>query len=346
MKKQYIIPIIISNNKCKNNCEFCNQKVLNKETSDLTKEDVRNAIEEHLKSVKEDSKVEVAFIGGCFTALENEKQQKLLEETYKYIKLKKIQSIRVSVAPNHINKSVLKKLKKYKVKTIEIYVPSSNDYILRKSEANYIFKDVKRSSRLIRLQGMNLGYQMMIGLPDSTYLDDINTAKDLIKLKPKMVRFFIILVLKGTKLEEAYKKGEYKELTLVQAVETCKELMKLFVKKNIEITRIEYGNGISNKEIVSDIIAGPYHAKFRNLVESGIWYDAIVAKIKKLNIKVKEVVVTVNSIDFDNAIGVNDENIKKLKDLYDVNLIVKKDDEVKQGKSKIEVTKTYGDNMG
>ena len=104
MKKQYIIPIIISNNKCKNNCEFCNQKVLNKETSDLTKEDVRNAIEEHLKSVKEDSKVEVAFIGGCFTALENEKQQKLLEETYKYIKLKKIQSIRVSVAPNHINK--------------------------------------------------------------------------------------------------------------------------------------------------------------------------------------------------------------------------------------------------
>ena len=35
--------------------------------------------------------------------------------------------------------------------------------------------------------------------------------------------------------------------------------------------------------------------------------------------------------------------MKKLKDIYDVDLILKQDKNVKQGKSKIEVTKTYHD---
>ena len=78
----------------------------------------------------------------------------------------------------------------------------------------------------------------MVGLPESTNLDDINTAKQLIKLKPKMVRIYPVLVIKNTKLEKDYNEGKYKALTLVQAVETCKELVKLFAKKNIEVIRI------------------------------------------------------------------------------------------------------------
>ena len=79
------------------------------------------------------------------------------------------------------------------------------------------------------------------------------------------------------------------------------------------------------------------------MVESSLWYDAIVEKIKKLNVKVKEVEVTVNPIDANNVIGHKRENIKKLQELYEVDLIVKQDKDVKQGKSKIEITKTYND---
>ena len=88
---------------------------------------------------------------------------------------------------------------------------------------------------------------------------------------------------------------------------------------------------------------GPFHPAFRQLVESGIWKDTIVEKIKKLNVKVKEVVVTVNPIDENNVIGQKRENIKDLKELYDVDLIVKTDEGLNQGKSKIEITKTYED---
>ena len=200
MKKQYIIPIFVPHLGCPNDCVFCNQKSISGQTKQVTKEDVKKTIEEHLKYIKENSIVEVAFFGGSFTGIEEEKQIELLSAAYEYVKEKKVQSIRISTRPDYINKEILKRLKKYKVKTIELGVQSANDYILKKAGRGHNFEDVKRASKLIRFYGFNLGHQMMVGLPESTALDEINTAKQLIKLKPKIVRIYPVLVIKGTKL--------------------------------------------------------------------------------------------------------------------------------------------------
>ena len=66
-------------------------------------------------------------------------------------------------------------------------------------------------------------------------------------------------------------------------------------------------------------------------------------KIKKLNVKVKEVEVTVNPVDVNNVVGHKRENIIKLKDTYDVILKVKQSKDIKQGKSEIKITQTYTD---
>ena len=79
---------------------------------------------------------------------------------------------------------------------------------------------------------------MMVGLPESTEHDEINTARDLIKLKPKIVRIYPVLVIKGTELAREYSKGDYTPLTVEQAVERCKEIAYMFRKKNINIIRI------------------------------------------------------------------------------------------------------------
>ena len=346
MKKQYIIPIFVPHLGCPNDCVFCNQKSISGESKQVTKEDVKKIIEEHLKYVKEDSKVEVAFFGGSFTGIEEAKQEELLSAAYEYIKQKKIDSIRISTRPDYINKKILKRLKKYKVKTIELGVQSANDYILKKAGRGHTFKDVIKASKLIRWYGFDLGHQMMVGLPESTAVDEINTAKQLIKLKPKMVRIYPVLVIKNTKLEKDYRGGKYKPLTVTQAVEICKELVKLFAKKNIEVIRIglQPTDTITNPESEkSEVVSGPFHPAFRQLVESGMWYDVIVEKIKQLNTKVKEVVVTVNPADVNNVIGQRRDNIKNLREIYDVDLIVKADEKIKQGKSKIEITKIYED---
>ena len=345
MKHNYIIPIFVPHLGCPNDCVFCNQKSISGQKNNMTKEEATRIIEEYLKSIKdENAEIEVAFFGGSFTAIEEEKQNELLGLAYEYIKAGKIKSIRISTRPDYIDKKILKRLKKYKVKTIELGVQSANNFILEKAGRGHTFEDVKKASKLIRRYGFTLGHQMMVGLPESTRKDEINTAKELIKLKPKMVRIYPVLVLKGTKLEKELKEEKYKPLSIVQAVETCKELVRMFADKKIEIIRV----GLQNTDEITDpnnenseVVAGPYHPAFRQLVESSLWYDAIVEKIKKLNVKVKEVEVTINPIDANNVIGHKKENIIKLKQTYDVDLRINPDKKIKQGNSKIEITKTF-----
>ena len=185
----------------------------------ITENDVRETIEYYLNNFKEkDIYKEVAFFGGSFTGIEEELQEKLLSTAYEYIKDKKIDGIRVSTRPDYINKQILKRLKKYKVKTIELGVQTTNDYILKRCKRGHTYEDVKKASKLIRWYGFTLGHQMMVGLPDSTELDELNTARDLIKLKPKIVRIYPVLVIKGTELEQEYNENKYEPLELGQDV--------------------------------------------------------------------------------------------------------------------------------
>lgn len=343
--KHYIIPIFVPHLGCPNDCVFCNQKSISGQQKMITKEDIRNTINFYLENIKDkEAKKEVAFFGGSFTGIDVEKQEEFLQTAYVYIKKGKIDSIRISTRPDYIDKTTLKRLKKYKVKTIELGVQTANDYILKQCKRNHTFEDVKKASKLIRWYGFNLGHQMMVGLPDSTKIDEINTARELIKLKPKMVRIYPVLVIKNTRLEKDYLEGKYKPLTVIQAVETCKEIVPMFMKKGIEVIRI----GLQNTDEITDpsikgseVVAGPYHPAFRQLVESSLWYDNIIEKMKELNVKVKKVKITVNPKDVNNVIGHKRENIDKLKDMYELDLIVKQDEKVKKGKFNLEVLETY-----
>ncbi len=88
---------------------------------------------------------------------------------------------------------------------------------------------------------------------------------------------------------------------------------------------------------------GPYHEAFGQLVEDSIWYDCILEKIKKFNVKVKEIEIITNKENINNIIGHKKENLKKLKEIYDLDVIVKATDNIKQGKFEIKILKTYKD---
>ena len=340
MKKEYIIPIFVPHLGCKQCCTFCDQKTISGETKQVTADDVRNTIEYYLKNFKNDNYVEVAFFGGSFTAIPIETQKELLEAVQPNKKEKKVDSIRLSTRPDAIDKNILKMLKKYHVKTIELGVQSSNNYILERCKRGHTFEDVKKASKLIRKYRFKLGHQMMVGLPESTEKDDIKTAEDIIKLKPKLVRIYPVLVIKGTGLEREYRNKEFTPLTVGQAVERSKEILRLFAKKNIQVIRI----GLQNTETIADpknkdseVVAGPYHPAFGQLVEDSIWYDKIVYEIKKINAKVIRVEIEANSQNINNIIGHKKENINKLKDTYAVITTVKANNSIKPGKFKLNV---------
>ncbi len=348
MKKEYIIPIFVPHLGCPNDCTFCNQKTISGQTKEVTPKDVKETIEYYLKSFKEKNKyTEVAFFGGSFTGIEPEKQEELLKAAYEFVKAKKVDSIRISTRPDYIDKKTLKRLKKYKVKTIELGVQSTNDYILKKCKRNHTFEDVKKASKLIKRKRFILGHQMMVGLQESTALDEMRTAKDLAKLKPKIMRIYPVLVLKGTDLQKEFEEGEYTPLTVNQAVERSKELCYFFADKKIKVIRI----GLQTTDTISDnqkndksqIVAGPYHECFRQLVEASMNFDSIVRKIKDYPVKVKEVLIETSPENISNVVGYKRENIEKLKEYYDVDCKVKQNKDLSDGKINIKVTKVYTD---
>ena len=261
------------------------------------------------------------------------------EITDEFIEKHKIDDVSISVSPEEVDKKLLKKAKKCNIKVIEIIAKSSNNYILKKEKNNYTFEQIKKAAKKIRWNGFKLGIQMMVGMPDSTKIDDYNTAKDFAKLKPKMVRIYPFVVEKNMKIAKEYESGEFEPITVMQAVERCKEGVYAFHEKNID----EIAIGMKKIKSASSIVAGPNVSNFTDLVEDSIWYDSIVNKIKMVNAKVKEVRVTVNPANKANVIGYKKSNIKNLKDIYNVDVIVQEDEEIKEGKSQIDILSIYED---
>ena len=336
MKKEYIIPIFVPHLGCPNDCTFCNQKKISGQKKNITKKDVTEIIEYYLQNFKDyDRKIEVAFFGGSFTGISPETQEELLSAAYSYIENGKVDSIRISTRPDYISKDILKFLKKYKVQTIELGVQSTNNYVLDKCKRGHDFNDVKKASKLIKKNKFTLGHQMMVGLPDSTKQDEIKTAKDLIKLHPKMIRIYPVLVIKDTQLEKDFRSGDYIPNTLEQAVETCSILLRMFKNKKIDVIRIGLQNTdeiCDPKNETSQVVAGPYHPAFRQLVESRIYYDEISEKIKSLNNKVRNIKVLVNTKHMNSFVGHKRENINRIKEIYNVNIKIIQDDDIKDYK--------------
>ena len=145
--------------------------------------------------------------------------------------------------------------------------------------------------------------------------------------------------MKGTDLARQYSKGDYKALTIEQAVERCKDIYYLFARNNIDVIRIGLqpsGEIMDPTKDGSSILAGPFHPAFRQLVESSMWYDSIEERIKEFNSKIKKIEIRVNSEDVNNVIGNKKENIIKIKDKYELDTVIKADDTIAQGDFEID----------
>jgi len=270
MSKHYIIPIFVPHSGCPHDCVFCNQKKITGLSTNVTPKDVEEIILQHLEYFKRDSFIEVAFYGGSFTAIDLNIQRDLLEIPYKYKMNGIINEIRLSTRPDAITEEILDNLKKYSVNTIELGVQSLDEEVLHASERGHTSEDVYTSSKLIKKYGFKLGLQMMIGLPKDNIKKSIRTCIEFIKMEPDCVRIYPTLVIKDTYLEKLYKLGEYKALGLPEAVEYSSLLLMLFYINNINVIRVGL-QPTENIQLGKDVITGPFHPSFRQLVETNIY---------------------------------------------------------------------------
>lgn len=294
-KKRVIIPIFVPHLGCPHNCVFCNQDSITGSVQKVDSEFVKNTVDTHMKTInKEDTIIEISFFGGTFTAIEIEKQRELLAVAKEYKDNNKIDFIRLSTRPDAINENILKHLKEFTVDIIELGVQSLDDEVLRLSGRGHSSSDVYEATKLIKSYGFILGHQIMIGLPGSNFERDILTAEKIIEMKPDVCRIYPALVIKNTPMENMYLSGVYKPYSLNEAVDVSAIIYSKFEKSNIKVIRM----GLQPTEEInegSEIVAGPFHPAFRELVESKIINQLILNNVSKdteyleININPKDV---------------------------------------------------------
>ncbi len=307
-----IIPIFVPHEGCPHDCCFCDQKKISGKSSAPTREEIRQEIEKYLDIKGNYDDVQIAFFGGSFTAINVEKQIEYLEIANEYIKDGTINSIRISTRPDYIDDEILDRLERYNVKTIELGAQSMDDYVLLKSGRGHEARHTINSAGLIKRRGFELGLQTMTGLPGASFESDIFTSDEIIKLKPSIVRIYPTVVIRDTHLHEMYIENEYVPPTLEKTVDLCALLMTKYEQHGIHVIRM----GLHSTQGVSfngDVVAGPYHPAFGQLVKSQIAYDRLT---KIGQVSGNDFVAYVPQNELSDYIGQKRANISKLKEEY------------------------------
>lgn len=309
--KHYNIPIFLPELACPFRCVYCNQFSITGKQQLPDIQDVKNTINKYLDSFKEtDRFVEVAFFGGNFTGLPEKMQDDFLKIVQPYLEKGVIDGIRCSTRPDYIDEKRVKILKSFGMKNIELGAQTTNDEILRKCGRGHSFQDIENASQIIVDEGITLGLQMMLGLPFDSFENDMQTARDIVRLGAKETRIYPCIVVKDTELERMYKNGEYKPLALDEAVEQSATLYEYFTENDVKVLRL--GLHTSDDLNGEALIAGPYHKNFAEMVFSRLWGR----KFDKIDEKTDKIVIEVPEDQLNHAIGYQGENKKKLQERY------------------------------
>jgi Histone acetyltransferase len=315
--KHYNIPIFLPELACPFRCVYCNQFSITGKRQLPDIQDVKNTIDKYLETFKEDERfVEVAFFGGNFTGLPEKMQDDFLKIVQPYLEKGVIDGIRCSTRPDYIDEKRVKVLKSFGMKNIELGAQTTNDEILRKCGRGHTFKDIENASQIIVNEGITLGLQMMLGLPFDTFENDMQTARDLVRLGAKETRIYPCIVVKDTELERLYRNGGYQPLGLDDAVEQSATLYEYFTENDVKVLRI--GLHTSDDLDGDAYVAGPYHKNFAEMVFSRLWGR----KFDKIDEKSDKIVIEVPENQLNHAIGYKGENKRKLEQRYKKVVIV------------------------
>ena len=271
-KTKIIFPIFISHAGCPFQCIFCDQNhITNQSVGAMSSSPVKSevAIEWDIiipqvqKFVdKTNEYKEIAFFGGTFTCLSEK------EMLAHFLKFKGVIDdntyFRISTRPDAINSDILNFLKSQKVNTIELGIQSFSDKELSASKRGYDAVKAISACEQIKQYDFNLCVQLLIGLPQAnndTFNQSINSLKT---LKPDYARLYPLIVLKDTILEQMYRKGDYKPLSIEEATEICATFYQMCDNYGINVIKMGLHGNISKDKIV----AGPYHERFGELVKN------------------------------------------------------------------------------
>lgn len=276
--RESIIPVFVPHLGCPNDCVFCNQRRISGSVTPATPQDVVEAIERAKTLTGPETRRQLAFYGGSFTAIPVSEQEALLDAAGPYLESGDIVSLRLSTRPDAIDAATLKRLKAYGVETIELGAQSMSERVLALSGRGHTAQDVEDASAQVKAAGFKLILQMMTGLPGADGESDVESARRIAALKPDGVRVYPTVIVRDTALFDIWKAGRYKEHTVEDAVRVCAKILPIFEEAHIPVIRL----GLNPTEDLSggDAVGGAYHPALGELVKSRIMREKAEALLE------------------------------------------------------------------
>jgi len=198
------------------------------------------------------------FVKGCLDAITN-KISKSLNEAKLNAEESKIKNVGITVEtrPDCLKTTDIDEMLDLGVTRVELGVQTIYDDIYQKVDRGHTVDDVVNATARMKDSALKICYHMMPGLPGMTKKQDIEAFKTIFtdpRFKPDMLKIYPTLVVKGTKLFNRWKNGDYEPLSTEAAVEIVAEVKRMVppwirimrVQRDIPLPQIEAGVDKSN----------------------------------------------------------------------------------------------------
>lgn len=267
------VPFFISHQGCPHTCVFCDQRTISGASGAIPDAGLIHEKIDLWRSTARDRPLEVAFFGGTFTALSKEIQAGLLAPLQPFVDDGTVGSVRISTRPDCIDSSRVAWLSERGVRTIELGVQSMDDSVLAASGRGHSSADSLAAIRCIKEHGLNVGAQLMPGLPGDTPLSSLSSLERVVSAGADFIRIYPTIVLQGTVLARLYETGQFIPLSLDRGVALCKILLQRAMQTGIPVIRIglQADHGLN----AESVLAGCWHPALGQLVRSQLYTDLV-----------------------------------------------------------------------
>ncbi|HDI03115.1 MAG TPA: tRNA uridine(34) 5-carboxymethylaminomethyl modification radical SAM/GNAT enzyme Elp3 [Candidatus Pacearchaeota archaeon] len=203
------------------------------------------------------------FVKACYDAL-NEKPSSDLEKAKELNENSKHRCVALCIEtrPDVCGKDEIKRMLEFGTTRVELGVQAIDDKLYELNNRGHTVKDVIDATKMLKDHAFKLGYHIMPGLFGSSFEKDVAMFKEIFEnpdFRPDQLKIYPTQVIKGSKLEELYKKGLYKPYSTTELIELLINL-KQVVPRYCRIMRVM--REIPRKYLV----AGTIRIDLRNVI--------------------------------------------------------------------------------
>jgi elongator complex protein 3 len=182
------------------------------------------------------------FVKQCLDAI-SETKSSSLEEAKKVAETSRIRNVGITVEtrPDWAKTEQVNQMLSMGVTRVEMGVQNIYDDLYARVNRGHRVQDVVEATRIMKDAGLKVVYHLMPGLPGSSFERDLEGFKEIFtnpNFKPDMIKLYPCLVIKGTKVYDWWKRGDYQPYTTDEAAQLIAELKK-FVPPWVRIMRVQ-----------------------------------------------------------------------------------------------------------